>query len=462
MNNTSMSSFCNTDLHLNAENLSAESSPNSVDDGQQIECDVVQVVQHLLQHVEDEFPLNGGNSSNKFDVWKFRSRTSSGDSNTSDSTASYSSAKSADDDSSSISQISVHHSAEFSDSSDVSDDSESNLVRVMKSSVAVSRYKYNGNLKAPKVHGELSPEELPKIERLSIKAYNNVELVELGEIKSVFEKMIIINSNENVPPLAENTVVFNDSRKSVGEIFEVFGPVKRPMYIIRYNGKSEIEELNLKEKMKLYYVDDEAFTNKIIPHDLIAKGSDASWMHNHEVPEDERDFSDDEQERKWKLSMRTNCTRNRQCGKSEASMLNAEDVSNCTRKRQRNNQRRNNFKFAEGVQAVATPLDNFAQNGQRTQLYRPRNYFNPRYSGIRYPARMDNLMIAGGSRFAGASQHRFPSMVTMPALRCNRFVSTRMPGNVLSQQNGNHGFAGFGTRNPYSNPFRNTRPRFHR
>ncbi|KAL1235966.1 H/ACA ribonucleoprotein complex non-core subunit [Trichinella spiralis] len=402
MNNTSTKTFCNTDSHLNAKTLSAESSPNSVDDGQ-IECDVMQVVQQLVEHVDDEFTSNDSSL------------------------------------------------AEFSDSSDISVDSESNLLCVLKTSVAVSRYKYNGNLKAPKVYGELSPEELPKIERLSIKAYGNVELLELGEIKSVFEKMIIIHSSENVPPLAENTIVFNDSRKSVGEIFEVFGLVKRPMYVIRYNDKSEIEELELKEKMKF----------------LITKGSDASWMHNHEVPEDERDFSDDETERKWKSSMRKNCANNRQCDKSEPPMMNAEEVSNCARKRQRNNQRRNdtNFKFAEGVQqAVPMPVDNFAQNGQRSQLYHPRNYPNPtRYGRVRYPARMDhNPMIAGGSRFHAAPQHRFPNMATMPALRCSRFGSTRMPGNVPFQQNGNHGFAGFGTRNPHSNPFRNPRARFHR
>ncbi|KRX21130.1 H/ACA ribonucleoprotein complex non-core subunit NAF1 [Trichinella nelsoni] len=460
MNNTSTKTFCNTDSHLNAKTLSAESSPNSVDDGQ-IECDVVQVVQELIEHVEDEFALNDGYDLNKFNIWKFCSRKFPEDSNTSDSTASNSSA----DDDSSISDSSV---AEFSDSSDISVDSESNLLCVLKTSVAVSRYKYNGNLKAPKVYGELSPEELPKIERLSIKAYGNVELLELGEIKSVFEKMIIIHSSENVPPLAENTVVFNDSRKSVGEIFEVFGLVKRPMYVIRYNDKSEIEELELKEKMKLYYADDPDFTNKLIPLSLITKGSDASWMHNHEVPEDERDFSDDEAERKWKSSMRKNCANNRQCDKSEPPMVNAEEVSNCARKRQRNNQRRNdnNFKFAEGVQQAVdnVQVDNFAQNGQRSQLYHPRNYPNPtRYGRVRYLARMGhNPMVAGGSRFHAAPQHPFPNMATMPALRCSRFGSTRMPRNVPLQQNGNHGFAGFGTRNPHSNPFRNPRARFHR
>ncbi|XP_003378287.1 H/ACA ribonucleoprotein complex non-core subunit NAF1 [Trichinella spiralis] len=397
MNNTSTKTFCNTDSHLNAKTLSAESSPNSVDDGQ-IECDVMQVVQQLVEHVDDEFTSNGGYDLNKFNIWKFCSRKFS------DSTASNSSA----DDDSSISDSSL---AEFSDSSDISVDSESNLLW---------RLKFTANCLL----------------------------------------------NENVPPLAENTIVFNDSRKSVGEVY-MFGLVKRPMYVIRYNDKSEIEELELKEKMKLYYADDPDFTNKLIPLSLITKGSDASWMHNHEVPEDERDFSDDETERKWKSSMRKNCANNRQCDKSEPPMMNAEEVSNCARKRQRNNQRRNdnNFKFAEGVQqAVPMPVDNFAQNGQRSQLYHPRNYPNPtRYGRVRYPARMDhNPMIAGGSRFHAAPQHRFPNMATMPALRCSRFGSTRMPGNVPFQQNGNHGFAGFGTRNPHSNPFRNPRARFHR
>ncbi|KRY33166.1 H/ACA ribonucleoprotein complex non-core subunit NAF1 [Trichinella spiralis] len=450
MNNTSTKTFCNTDSHLNAKTLSAESSPNSVDDGQ-IECDVMQVVQQLVEHVDDEFTSNGGYDLNKFNIWKFCSRKFS------DSTASNSSA----DDDSSISDSSL---AEFSDSSDISVDSESNLLCVLKTSVAVSRYKYNGNLKAPKVYGELSPEELPKIERLSIKAYGNVELLELGEIKSVFEKMMRTFHRLQKTRLF-STIQENQLARYI--IFEVFGLVKRPMYVIRYNDKSEIEELELKEKMKLYYADDPDFTNKLIPLSLITKGSDASWMHNHEVPEDERDFSDDETERKWKSSMRKNCANNRQCDKSEPPMMNAEEVSNCARKRQRNNQRRNdnNFKFAEGVQqAVPMPVDNFAQNGQRSQLYHPRNYPNPtRYGRVRYPARMDhNPMIAGGSRFHAAPQHRFPNMATMPALRCSRFGSTRMPGNVPFQQNGNHGFAGFGTRNPHSNPFRNPRARFHR
>lgn len=98
---------------------------------------------------------------------------------------------------------------------------------------------------------------------------------------------VIIESDFGASALDFGTVIFNQNRKALGQIFDTFGSVTRPMYAIRFNSAEEIEALGLNQpKLPVYFAPEAGeFTIPIFTDALRnLKGSDASWEDNHEVP----------------------------------------------------------------------------------------------------------------------------------------------------------------------------------
>ncbi|XP_053392452.1 H/ACA ribonucleoprotein complex non-core subunit NAF1-like [Mercenaria mercenaria] len=154
--------------------------------------------------------------------------------------------------------------------------------------------------------GELQPEDLPPLEELTITVDDTVVMVEVGNIKSIVGILVVIQSNENVPPLDDETILFVEGHKVLGQVFEVFGPVKTPWYSVRFNEASNIEAKGLKEGMPVFCAPREDSFTKFVFVDSLkrVKGSDASWEDNNEPPEKHLDYSDDESERRAKAKRR--------------------------------------------------------------------------------------------------------------------------------------------------------------
>ncbi|GAB1604740.1 H/ACA ribonucleoprotein complex non-core subunit NAF1-like [Argonauta hians] len=155
----------------------------------------------------------------------------------------------------------------------------------------------------PKVKGELGLEDLPPIEDLKITADEKVELICVGSISTVIESLVIIESLESESsPLNDDSILFLEDRTSLGQVFEIFGPVRCPLYSVRFNSSEDIKEKGLQIGTKIYYAPkEEKYTNYVFVKDLMKqKGSDASWEHDLEPPDKFLDYSDDEQERLMK------------------------------------------------------------------------------------------------------------------------------------------------------------------
>ena len=180
-----------------------------------------------------------------------------------------------------------------------------------------------------KTKDELTIDELAPIERLDISVDEKVELVQMGNILSVVDKLVVVESlieplastqrpsnqrpkaEDEVQPLDEDTVLFDSNRKSIGKVFEIFGPVYHPFYSVRFNSVDELKSsgLNLELGAKVLYAPKSDNLTKFI-FNLTKlkelKGSDASWNHDQEPPAECLEYSDDEQEkmakRKLKLS----------------------------------------------------------------------------------------------------------------------------------------------------------------
>lgn len=159
----------------------------------------------------------------------------------------------------------------------------------------------------PRTPGELGLEDLPPIEQLSIKARVE-DLVHLGRIATIIDCLVSVQSFKGQAALDLDSVLFLKDGSPIGLIFEVFGPVKEPRYLIRFNSREEIEERNLNVDLPVYCAPTlgAPITSYVFTTDLMKmKGSDASWKHNNEPPEDLREFSDDEQERMFKLKSKS-------------------------------------------------------------------------------------------------------------------------------------------------------------
>nr|XP_046193893.1 H/ACA ribonucleoprotein complex non-core subunit NAF1-like [Oncorhynchus gorbuscha] len=149
---------------------------------------------------------------------------------------------------------------------------------------------------------EILPEDLPAVEELTVVLPEEAEILPLGSVTSIIQQLVIIQSLKDTPPLKDDSVIFNSDRLAVGKVFEVFGPVSSPFYVLRFNSESDIAERGVKLKDSMFYAPSLTdYTLYILTEQLRRlKGSDASWKNDQEPPPEALDFSDDEAEQKMK------------------------------------------------------------------------------------------------------------------------------------------------------------------
>nr|XP_020665593.1 H/ACA ribonucleoprotein complex non-core subunit NAF1 isoform X3 [Pogona vitticeps] len=134
--------------------------------------------------------------------------------------------------------------------------------------------------------GESTEKDSPNIEELTIILPESVELMPFGKVSSIIEHQVIIESEKGLPPVNEDTVFFKDDHHSIGKVFEVFGPVSHPFYVLQFNSPEHIESKGIKIHDAVYFAPSvESFTQYIFPEKLKQeRGSDASWKNDEEPP----------------------------------------------------------------------------------------------------------------------------------------------------------------------------------
>ncbi|XP_051976275.1 H/ACA ribonucleoprotein complex non-core subunit NAF1-like [Xyrauchen texanus] len=184
-------------------------------------------------------------------------------------------------------------------------------------------------------------EDLPAVENLTISLTGDTEIEPVGMISSIVERLVIVESFKNTPPLNEDSVLFSKDRNSIGKVFEVFGPVCQPYYVLRFNSHEDIDQKDLKIRDLVYFAPKiKDFTDYIFTEQLKeTKGSDASWKNDQEPPPEALDFSDDEQERlaKQKLKEQKRRQQNDSNSEDESDVLKAVPPQKCARRKPRQN-----------------------------------------------------------------------------------------------------------------------------
>jgi H/ACA ribonucleoprotein complex non-core subunit NAF1 len=163
------------------------------------------------------------------------------------------------------------------------------------------------NRHGPRTRNEIVIDELPPIENLTITLSDETPIERIGHIRHIINgKLVIIESLLHSPALNDDSVLFNSNRRSIGLIYETFGPVEKPCYSIRYNDIDNIHQRQIELNQEVFYAPKETtYTKYVFVQELRAlKGSDASWEDDNEPPKFAVDYSDDEQERTAKAIQR--------------------------------------------------------------------------------------------------------------------------------------------------------------
>lgn len=117
---------------------------------------------------------------------------------------------------------------------------------------------------------------------------------------------VIVEGFLNQPALDIDSVLFVDrGQRAIGRIFDVFGPVNKPYYAVRFNDSEHIKKFDIQIKEPVYCAPQTEYASFVLVSRLMEmKGSDASWRHNNEPPSEFLDYSDDESEKLAKKKRR--------------------------------------------------------------------------------------------------------------------------------------------------------------
>ncbi|KAG0006883.1 hypothetical protein BGZ65_002291 [Modicella reniformis] len=155
--------------------------------------------------------------------------------------------------------------------------------------------------------------QLPEVKKPEITFRSDSKLEAIGTIMTIVDSVVVVqaSSSGEVRVLDAGTVVVAMKEKEgddqadkeiLGEIFETFGPVARPLYSIRFNSAADIPAI-CTIGCTLYGVPE--YSSFVFTEPLKAlKGSDASNRFDEEVDEIEIEFSDDEKEMEHKRMLK--------------------------------------------------------------------------------------------------------------------------------------------------------------
>ncbi|GER48194.1 30S ribosomal protein S6 [Striga asiatica] len=143
---------------------------------------------------------------------------------------------------------------------------------------------------------------LPPVPPVNVTLQPHHETLPVGVILSIIGAQVIVEGVEKHNPLNEGSILWvTESRSPLGIVDEIFGPVKNPYYIVRYNSESEVPA-GIEQGTLVFFV--EEFASHVLnDKSLYQKGYDASGENDEELS-DELEFSDDEKEAEYRRMLK--------------------------------------------------------------------------------------------------------------------------------------------------------------
>jgi len=193
-----------------------------------------------------------------------------------------------------------------SESTDDSDADYEDIKRAAEKMLQQELEELNNHHKnQPRTQHELAA--LPPVEKIAFEWGPRDTIEVLGEVHHIMDDLVVIKARTAVQPdqedknslnvtttaIEEGSVLCLGDRTIIGQVFEIFGPVRQPFYSIRFNNSSEIPS-DVKLGVEVYYPVQRC--SRIFAAQIYSKGCDASDEFNEEIPEHLMEFSDDEEE----------------------------------------------------------------------------------------------------------------------------------------------------------------------
>ncbi|VUZ51219.1 unnamed protein product [Hymenolepis diminuta] len=160
--------------------------------------------------------------------------------------------------------------------------------------------------------------EFDYVPRLPQAPLPSVKLIQLGKVTAFFDGIVIIKSLPKIPGLDRDSALYFADRRPMGLVYDIFGPIHQPMYVVVYENRRKIKEgavkvptssqdlpvcsvkidIDVKVGDEIYCADDDKLSIKVLTEQLLQiKAYD-------EGDSGEEFFSDDEEERKAKSKNR--------------------------------------------------------------------------------------------------------------------------------------------------------------
>ncbi|KAI9506278.1 hypothetical protein GGI25_002276 [Coemansia spiralis] len=191
--------------------------------------------------------------------------------------------------------------AYLADSSDSNSDSELDSM-TSGSDIEIENIESDMETEAPATRNEIVD---PEITRPAVAQVPIEELQLLGTIHTRVDASVLIRSAVSGEASVLDTgslVCFGDGT-TMGLVFDVFGPITRPWYAVRFASASEIDE-RCQKATEVFFAP--VWATVVSTQGLRAlRGTDASNEYDEEAGSDHMEFSDDEAERLFKKSKKT-------------------------------------------------------------------------------------------------------------------------------------------------------------
>ncbi|XP_016503363.2 uncharacterized protein LOC107821443 [Nicotiana tabacum] len=143
---------------------------------------------------------------------------------------------------------------------------------------------------------------LPPVPAVTVTLQPHHQMLPVGVVSSIIGAQVVVEGVEKHTPLYDGSILWiTESRSPLGIVDEIFGPVKNPYYIVRYNSDNEVPT-GINPGTLISFVPE--FSELVLnDNSLYKKGYDASGENDEEVSEAE-EFSDDEKEAEYKRMLK--------------------------------------------------------------------------------------------------------------------------------------------------------------
>uniref|UniRef100_A0A5B7BRW9 H/ACA ribonucleoprotein complex non-core subunit NAF1 n=1 Tax=Davidia involucrata TaxID=16924 RepID=A0A5B7BRW9_DAVIN len=143
---------------------------------------------------------------------------------------------------------------------------------------------------------------LPLVPPVNVTLQPYHQTLPVGVVLSIIGSQVIVEGVEKHNPLNEGSILWiTEQRSPLGLVDEIFGPVKNPYYMVRYNSDNDVPA-GIGQGTLVSFVPE--FVNHVLnDNNLYKKGYDASGD-NDEPLSDEVEFSDDEKEAEYRRMLK--------------------------------------------------------------------------------------------------------------------------------------------------------------